>query len=300
MLSVAKSRTAGNFNFKSIHFKLTLWYVLVLMAILLAFSVLVYFSLTHSLNRNIDTSIQSQAEWIASFLEAMNDKVDLEALSDELREHSTGREKVQYIQIREGLGGVVYHSEQLDHVILASEEALRRAKNNKHTLETIIDPMYGVLRLMTMPVVEHKKMIYLVQVGEAFKGVRRVAHQLFFILLGSGIIALTVAVFGGRFLVRKALNPVDEITRTAKKIEAENLSQRLEVPPTGDELSRLASTLNEMIDRLERSFRQVRQFTADASHELRTPLTVMRGQTEVALRRERATEEYRQVLESNL
>jgi signal transduction histidine kinase len=77
--------------------------------------------------------------------------------------------------------------------------------------------------------------------------------------------------------VRKTLNPVDEITKTAKKIEAENLSQRLEVPKIGDELSRLASTLNEMIDRLERSFRQVRQFTADASHELRTPLTVMQG-----------------------
>jgi heavy metal sensor kinase len=289
-----------NFNFKSIHFKLTLWYVLVLTAILLAFGILVYFSLALSLTRNLDTSIQSQAEWIAGFLDMMDDEVDFEELEDELMEHSAGRTRDQYIQIRRGLGGVIYRSKQLDHVILASEEALRRASDNKRTLETIVDPMYGALRLVTVPVVEHGEMIYLVQVGAAFKEVQRVVRQLFFILLGSGIVALTVAVFGGRFLVRKALNPVDEITKTAKKIEAENLSQRLDVPPTGDELSRLASTLNEMIDRLDRSFRQVRQFTADASHELRTPLTVMRGQTEVALRKERAAEEYRQVLESNL
>jgi len=119
-------------------------------------------------------------------------------------------------------------------------------------------------------------------------------------LLGSGIVALTVAVFGGRFIVRKSLKPIDDITKTAQKIEAENLTPRFEMPKTGDELSQLASTLNEMIDRLELSLQQIRQFTADASHELRTPLTVIRGQTEVILRRERSTEEYRQVLESNL
>ena len=130
-------------------------------------------------------------------------------------------------------------------------------------------------------------------------------------LLGSGIVVLMMAAGWKRFLIRKSLQLLDEIATTAQKIDAENLSPKLvatsgaqrprfEVPPTGDELSRLASTLNDMIDRLERSLRQIRQFTADASHELRTPLTVIRGQTEVILRKERAAEEYRQVLESNL
>jgi len=129
--------------------------------------------------------------------------------------------------------------------------------------------------------------------SDSFKGIA-------IFLLGSGIVALTVASFLGRFLVRKSLKPIDDITKTAQQIEAENLTPRFEMPKTGDELSQLASTLNEMIDRLELSLQQIRQFTADASHELRTPLTVIRGQTEVILRRERSTEEYRQVLESNL
>jgi len=109
-----------------------------------------------------------------------------------------------------------------------------------------------------------------------------------------------VAFFLGRFSARKSLRLIDDITQTAQEIDANNLSQRFEVHTAGDELDGLTSTLNEMIARLEGSLRQIRQFTSDVSHELRTPLTVIRGQTEVILRKERTTEEYHQVLESNL
>ena len=68
----------------------------------------------------------------------------------------------------------------------------------------------------------------------------------------------------------------------------------------GDELGRLAATLNEMLDRLERSFTQMQRFTADAAHELRTPLAVIRNEAEVALRTPRSAEEYTRVLETLL
>lgn len=289
-------------NFRSIHFRLTFWYVLVLAFILLAFSILVYFSLAHSLNRDIDITVQAQAEWIVGLIGSTDNEiefVDFDELTDELTQNSTGSKKNLYIQIRQGTGNVIYHSDQLDHDLISSKESIQRAVQNKSTIETIIDPSIGRVRLVTMPV-KDEEIIYLVQVGADFKGVHSVIRRLLSILIGSGVIALMAAIFGGRFLMQKAMKPVDEITKTARKIEAENLNQRLVVPPTGDELSQLASTLNEMIDRLEHSFRQIRQFTADASHELRTPLTVMRGQVEVTLRKERPIEEYRQVLESNL
>ena len=294
---------------KSIQFRLTLWYTLILMVILLAFSILVYFSLNHSLVRSLDSAIQSEGEWLAGIIDMIDDEADdleefeedlEDSLEDLLSEYASGERRSQYIQIRRGIGEVVYRSAQLDHILLASKEALEQAMEGKHTLETVIDPIEGSLRLMTLPVAGEDDEIYLVQVGASFRGTRRILRQLLFIMLISGVTAIVVSVLGGSFLAQKALKPVDEITKTAQKIEAENLSQRLEVPTTNDELSRLASTLNEMIDRLEHSFRQIRRFTADASHELRTPLTAMRGQTEVTLRRERSAEEYRQVLESNL
>jgi heavy metal sensor kinase len=113
-------------------------------------------------------------------------------------------------------------------------------------------------------------------------------------------IALTVSLAGGWFLAGRALRPVDEITLAAQRIAAGDLSQRLSMTAAHDEIGRLAATFNNMIGRLDASFRQIRQFTSDASHELRTPLTVMKGETDLILRRSRPMEDYKSVLESNL
>jgi heavy metal sensor kinase len=83
-------------------------------------------------------------------------------------------------------------------------------------------------------------------------------------------------------------------------ITSQNLNQRINPPKVKDEISRLVETLNEMISRLDRSFRQVKQFSTDASHELKTPLTILKGEVEVGLRKERAPHEYEQILKSNL
>ncbi len=107
---------------------------------------------------------------------------------------------------------------------------------------------------------------------------------------------LLIASGGGLFLAGRALAPVDRITRAARAIEATGLHERLPEPPTGDEIGRLARTLNALIARLEAAFTRQRQFTADASHELRTPLTIMGGEVDVTLRHERTPEEYRETL----
>jgi heavy metal sensor kinase len=101
---------------------------------------------------------------------------------------------------------------------------------------------------------------------------------------------------GGIWLGRRALKPVDEITSAAKTIGIEDLSQRLAVPKTGDELERLSQTWNEMLGRLEDAFARLSRFTADASHELRTPLAVIRSTAEIAGRRSRSEEAYRGAL----
>ena len=111
---------------------------------------------------------------------------------------------------------------------------------------------------------------------------------------------LFISTIGGWFFARASLQPVDEITRTAQDITASNLSRRLPVRKSNDEIGRLTETLNDMILRLESSFGQIRQFTADASHELRTPLTILTGELELALRSARTAEEYQEVISSAL
>jgi heavy metal sensor kinase len=107
---------------------------------------------------------------------------------------------------------------------------------------------------------------------------------------------LLAAATGGYWLSRKALSPVDAITRTARKIGGSNLGDRLEKLTTGDELQRLSDTLNDMLGRIENAFRRVTQFTADASHELRTPISLIRTEAEIALRKSRGNDEYREAL----
>jgi len=108
-----------------------------------------------------------------------------------------------------------------------------------------------------------------------------------------------ISIVTGYFLVRRILRPLDDIIIKAREISSENLNQRIPNPHSDDEISRLITTLNEMIERLERSFAQMERFTANASHELRTPLTVLKGELAVVLQRDRTAEEYREIMRSN-
>lgn len=115
-------------------------------------------------------------------------------------------------------------------------------------------------------------------------------------LLASIPVLLLISSAGGYFLSRRALLPVDRITASARTISITNLSQRLPVPRTGDELQRLSETCNAMLERLEGAVSRIRQFTADASHDLRGPVSFIRTVAEVALRNPRADWESRQAL----
>jgi heavy metal sensor kinase len=104
----------------------------------------------------------------------------------------------------------------------------------------------------------------------------------------------------GWLLASLAMRPLARMVANIQGIGARNLHERVYVPATGDEIERLGVRFNDMLERLERTFQRMRQFSAAASHELRTPLTVMKGELEVALRKTRTPQEYKQVLRTHL
>jgi heavy metal sensor kinase len=110
-------------------------------------------------------------------------------------------------------------------------------------------------------------------------------------------IAILLASAGGYFLARKSLAPVVAMSSQAGRIGAENLHERLPIQNARDELGRLATAFNELLERVDQSFERQRRFMSDASHELRTPAAILRGESEVALSRtERPAAEYRESL----
>ncbi|MFQ5658108.1 MAG: sensor histidine kinase, partial [Candidatus Methylomirabilales bacterium] len=156
------------------------------------------------------------------------------------------------------------------------------------------------VRVVTMPVVEAGVVTGLIQVGMSQKSLYETRHHFLLILAALLPLSLLLAGGGGWMLARRALKPVDRMAEAAHRISAERLDERLEVTGAGDELDRLAKTLNEMLSRLDTAFHQIRQFSADASHELQTPLTILKGELEVALRSPRSPEEYQRTLYSAL
>ena len=134
----------------------------------------------------------------------------------------------------------------------------------------------------------------LLSVGRSLEANERIVTQFTRNYVG-GVPLLILAVVGmGWFMAGRALGPLNTVSQAARSVTGSNLSLRLDRRGANDELDLLIDAFNAMVDRLESSFRQIRQFSVDASHELRTPLTAVRGQLEVALFTAKTPEQYRE------
>ncbi len=285
-------------HFRTLRFKLTLWYVLILGILLISFSSFLYFTLSKSLHRDVDNKLRSLAEHIAS--DPLS-KYGFGNLDQTLETSMNLKPIGKFIQVLDESGHLGRKSDNLKNIQLPiSLNALKNASKGLITFETNRSIGNIPLRIITFPVFENSHVTKIVQIASSLEGVEDVLNKLFLILIITVPSALLVASLGGQFLAHQALKPVDDITQTARMITSKNLNQRINPPKVKDEISRLIETFNEMISRLDQSFRQMKQFSSDASHELKTPLTILKGEVEVTLRKERTSQEYQQILKSNL
>ena len=113
-------------------------------------------------------------------------------------------------------------------------------------------------------------------------------------------IILIFAIIAGNFLIYKSFSPIEKVLEELKSINASDLSARLHNTNNQDEINDLIIEINNLLSRLESSFERISQFSSDASHELKTPLTIIRGEIEIALRKDRSADEYKQSLQTSL
>ena len=288
-------------HLRSLRSKLTLWYVLILGVLLISFSSFLYFTLSKSLYRDVDNKLRSLAELVASESISPLSKFGFESIDQALEASLNLKPIGKFIQVLDESGRIGRKSENLKNVQLPiSLNALKNASKGLVTYETHRSFENAPLRIITFPVIENKHIAKIIQIASSLEDVEEALNTLLILLVITVPLALMVASLGGQFLANKALKPVDQITQTARMITSQNLNQRIKPPKVKDEISRLIETFNEMISRLDQSFRQIKQFSTDASHELKTPLTILKGEAEVTLRRKRDPQEYEQILRSNL
>ena len=271
------------------------WYFGIAALVLGAFAIAIYFYLSRGLLAAIDTSLWNQAERIA--LAAGHP-----SSNEEPSQPGVLMLAPQFVSIVDKEGEVTDaildaegHQVPLIPASLERAAATSRAQFD----EVSLSPAEHA-RIITWPSRDEDGEPFFVVVGQSLKDLERAQKQMLVLLAVSNPIALVLASLGGLWIANKALRPVDRLTRAAERIGRGNLSERVEESESHDELGRLAATFNEMISKLEQAFERERRFTADASHELKTPLAVLRGDIEVALRRDRSTEEYKRVLASSL
>ncbi len=271
--------------------RLTLWYAAVLLLGLALFGSGLWFAVKQRLLAGVDDRLAQRVRGVQTVLEIEGAAADRERMAIELSEFAREVPDGTLMQVRDGAGYYILPStgRPASPAFQLPSDAERQARYR------MVEEGGRQFRVLTTRVSDRGQQYDLLVAGP-LDDVLAVTGDLRNLLLTAIPGVLLLACFGGYWLSRRALAPVDGITRDARSISVQNLSKRLTVPQTGDELQRLSETWNDMLERLEAAVKRITQFTADASHELRTPITLIRTTADLALRRERDSTEYRKAL----
>jgi two-component system, OmpR family, sensor kinase len=267
--------------FRSIRWTLLSWYALILLLVIGGFGGTLFYMLQRAMQKEVHGRLMGYAQTFAGALEDEGGALKIELSQEFMQYFRQNDDKLPYFAVWDGKGALV------DRSPLAPEgprpdKGGRSKRGSRY--EVFKDGPHETLILVGQKIKEQKERL----------------QELLGAVLGIGGGVMVLGLLGGWFLAGRALKPIRKMTQAATAVSASNLSQRIDVGRTESELGQLAKTLNEAFDRLEKAFERQTRFTADASHELRTPLSIIMSQAELALRRERSPEEYRESLETAL
>jgi heavy metal sensor kinase len=280
--------------------RLTLFYSLMLAAMLSVFGVLFYHSLNLVLERGLTEELRQRVVFIGNYLRVQDGSLQLVVDPSNHEQVYLIHAATRYYQVFRLPGGeLLVQSQDLEllGVRLTPDQARSLANAEEYT-DLQLDRER--LRFHNSVIPGSDSTAFLVRVGipltpadDARKGF---LHSLLFL----APLGVLVAALMGWQMARRALRPMKQLAAAARKIDIEQLQQRLPLRGARDEVDELAQSFNETLGRLENSVGQMKQFTASISHELRTPLTALRGETEVALLEAHSVEDYRRLLSSQL
>jgi heavy metal sensor kinase len=269
--------------FKSIKFRLTVWYVLVIALLLAVFGAVAYFMLSKNLYRNLDEALRARVAELQNSITVKDHQISLEQKFNDL------------ILIYDADGALL---QKLGPNVRFSniEGMVQQALFGQSSFLTAPTTEGQDVRLYAVPFNLDSRTRIAIIVGRLTREIQDMLSIFRVVIIYSALAVALLAGLGGMFLANRTLKPFDHITDIAQGIGEGDLSRRIDIQ-SEDEMGRLATTLNGMIARLEEAFKKQRQFAADASHELRTPLAIIQAESSLALDKKRTQAEYRRSLE---
>jgi len=283
-----------------IRWRLTLWFALILLAILIFSGLVLHVLLQRYLITQVDDNLRVYSAKVHGTLnpQEIPEPLDYEVIHSKLPPVNEFASPGIYIQLIDGNGNVLVKSSNLgEQQLPVNPSLIEQGFAGNVTIETVAAGGSASVRIMVSPLYL-KDQILLLEVAQSLTYVSAFMSQVMWALLVSILTALLLATVSGGAIVRGALSPVSKISRTARSIETgSDLSQRVKYKGPADEIGELASTFDHMIEHLDRVFESQRFFVADASHELRGPLTVIRGNLDL-LKRKLSEEDRRESLKA--
>lgn len=282
---------------KHVRTRLTLWYVAILAAVLLIYGASTCAIVLLQLRSQLDHLATEDLETVEGFLIFGSDgKL---GLRNDYHYHPYPAETQQrFLEVRAENGALLYKSEGLAERILGGKPEPGEGVDSYSRRSVRLTDGTRVRLISRRRMIEGRPI--LIRVGFSEEPMWERFWQLVLGLLVGLPLALGLAGFGGYYLARRTLSPVERMARRAREINAERLGARIDVENPDDELGLLAKAFNETLARLERSFEQLKRFTSDASHELRTPLTAIRSVGEIGIQQDGDRDHYREVIGSML
>lgn len=282
--------------------------LLLICILLTTFSVLLYTVLSAILHRDLDARLLVFGENWAEFIEETNEVLPdsahrprsparHEADNEEDREL---REMARSLLILSPNWTVVWKGASAQTRPTLPDAMRARVLRGETVYDTVEIADGPSIRRISVPIIRDGSVRYILQAETSMRFVQHTLRQLLVLLGVIAVLILGLAWMGSRWLADEALTPVETLSATAERISGSSLKTRVFLDAPYAEFQRLARVFNAMLGRLQNVFEAQRRFIADAAHELKTPLTVIMGSLEVALKKSRSAEEYREVLIGNL
>ena len=314
-------------KFNTIRFKISVLYVVILGAILIFLSASLFYSAKYILYRNLDRDLMNKAKEVTeiinayvSFLGATRQSVitasrrviRFENLPDPEKEKLDPIDKRLYQMLEKyALSRDFFNLTDAEGVTIARSKAhvtatvkrLLHSQKARLTEDTFKGPYLftdGDSRILKIPIRLRDQKPYTLQIATSEREIKHLLDDWLIWILGTLVAIMCIAGFIGSLFAKQILRPIQEVTLTAEKISHEDLSHRVQEGKFDEEMKYLVRAFNDMIGRLQISFQHIQNFSAHVAHELKTPLAIIRGESEVALRKERAGQDYKQVIETNL
>lgn len=279
-----------------IRWRLTLWFALILLSILVLSGAVLHILLERYLSNQVDDQLRVQSARVHGTLnpQEIPDPLDYEVIHSKLPPVDEFTSPGIYIQFIDHNGNVVVKSSNLGEQELPTNLSLiEQGFAGNVAVQTVSAGDSVKVRIMVSPMYLREQVL-LLEVAQSLNHIDTTMSRVRWALLASVLLALALAAISGGAVVRNALSPVSQLVRITRSIEASSdLSRRVGYKGPPDEIGELATTFDHMIEHLDRVFQSQRDFVADASHELRGPLTVIRGNLDL-LRRNLSAENRRE------